>query len=334
MILPGFARLPLLGLACAAGGAVMALLVAGCTATPAVSLHPLSPALAGRGAIPFRLADSVIALGVPPESGDNKAAPSIDLQNATVRCPARGGGECSAAEVASVVTPADFAGATYAIETRARRFVETRLAPTYMPNSLRLAELAVEIKDHRLEVINAIGTAAAGFASQSGNVPDAVGPTLSLPLTIDGADARAADSRGAQCRPGIVAAGAGGCHPLPRNPGWSYRLIATDDPGAQGFLARRDLDAVRDVMVASICRPARLEIDFTDELGVRPMLTLNLTVIDPDWLSTMPLPPKGELVFHSHCGIDLKRQEVTEIGIDALTRALFDQVAAVRAASK
>jgi|GEM_PF-2360414 len=322
----------------------LALLVAGCAATPALDIHPLTPALAAGGAMPFRLTDAVIALGLPakPGAGDKPAAP-VSFATDFIVCPARNApatDSCSPA-IYPVVAPADFTGATYALTTRSRKFVETRIAPTYARNALRLAELAVEVKDHRMEVINAVGTVAAGVAGlaadQSGNEDTQDKPVITLPVIIDAADARAPDTPGARCRPaptGIVAGGAGGCHKLPGNPDWSYRLVATDDPAAQGFVPRAAIASLRDVMVASICRPARLEIDHEDSEGVRPLLTLRLTIVDPDWLSTMPLPAKGQLVFHPLCGMDLKRQQVTETGIDAMTRAVFDQIAAVRAATQ
>jgi hypothetical protein len=319
--------------------ATLALFLTGCAATPALDIRPLTPALAADGAIPFRLTDAVIALGVEADnSGSDKPAPPISFAKTYVGCPGRGATDKKGCEPAvyPVVAPAEFTAATYAITTRSQNLVETRVAPTYATNSLRLAELAVEVKDHRMEVINAIGAVAAGIAAnQAGNVGGGPAKTvLQLPVIIDGADARAPDSPDAQCRPAPTGPGAGGCHPLPGNPDWSYRLIATDDPAAQGFIARADIATVRDVMVASICRPAVLAIDHSDVQGVRPMLTLRLTVVDPEWLSTMQLPAKGQLVFHPLCGMDLKRQQVTETGVDAMTRAVFDQIAAVRAAAK
>lgn len=318
----------------------LSLILGGCAATPGVKIQPLTPALSNKGAIPFRLTDMVIALGVAAEKAAGKPAPPISFDDATINCPSRAAPKdatCSSA-VFPVVAPVDFYAAAYALQPRSQNFVETRVAPTYVGNSMRLAELAVEVKDHRLEVINAIGTIAAGVANVAGDQSASIGEELfvklKLPLFIEGAEARAPTTAGARCRDTPVVPGAGGCHPLPGNPDWSYRLIATDDPAAQGFIARADIATVRDVMVASICRPAVLAIDHSDAQGVRPMLTLRLTVVDPEWLSTMQLPAKGQLVFHPLCGMDLKRQQVTETGVDAMTRAVFDQIAAVRAAAK
>lgn len=319
--------------------AVLGCALAGCAATPAINLAPQTPAFAGQAAIPFRLTDGLIALGVPAANGGGDTpTPPVSFARIKVRCPADGSGFCSM-PVIPWLAPVDFTAATYAITPRKQKFIETRLAPTYATNSLRLAELAIEVKDHRIELIQAIGKAAVGLArlqSGSTSAPDVTIPMreLQLPLVIEAAAARAPDSDGARCRQASPVAGAGGCHALPGNPGWSYRLVATDDPVAQGFIPRARLSEVRDRMVASICRPAVLALDFTDAEGVHPILTLRLTTVDPDFLSTMPLPSKGQLVFHPVCGMDLKRQQVTETGVDAITAAIFDQIAAVHAAVK
>lgn len=321
--------------------AFLALLLAACTATPAVDLHQLDPALAARGAIAFRLTDSVIAIGVAA-ADDKGLAPPVSLADVEVVCEWSDKPRACDHWVRPYAAPVDFTASTYAIEPRARRFVETRLVATYLPDSLRLAELSVLVKDHRVEVINAIGTLAAaagaklagGAADQSSSAaPYEPPPKLLLPVLIDLADAKA-PADGATCRP-AADAGAGPCHRLPGNPRWSYRLTMTDDPGAQGFVPRARLPGLRDVMVSSICRPARLTIDATRSNGaIVPILELRVTVADPDWLSTTRLPAKGQLVFQPLCGINVRREEVTEIGADAMAAALANQINALRAATR
>ena len=318
------------------------LMVSGCAATPSVRFHALGPASAGVSPdrdswIPFRLTDSTIVIGAaqaPPAMSDPVAIASpIKLERLIVGCPIDPPG-CEG--VAAMVAPIDDADAVYAIEARSKNFVSTRIAPTYVHDSLRLVELAVEVKDHRLEVIKTIGALVSGGAALIGggrneNQGAAVGAELALPVAIDLDAARAPADPGALCRPGTAAFP---CHDLPRNKGWSYRLGFLDDAAADGFRPRSDITRVESAMVASVCRRARLAIDYTPAGGSPvPMVTLLLRVADPEYLMTMPMPAKGQLKFHRLCGIDMTRESVTEVGIDEMAAAaIASGVAAVRAA--
>ena len=86
-------------------------------------------------------------------------------------------------------------------------------------------------------------------------------------------------------------------------------------------------------MVASVCRRARLAIDYTPAGGSPvPMVTMLLRVANPEYLMTMPMPAKGQLRFHRLCGMDMVRESVTEVGIDEMAAAaIASGVAAVRA---
>jgi hypothetical protein len=323
--------------------AILALLmVSGCAATPSVRFHALGPASTDAAPdrdnwIPFRLTDSTIVLGAaqaPPAMSDPVAIASpIGLERLVVTCQIDTG--CDG-NVAAMVAPIDDADAVYAIEPRSKNFVSTRIAPTYVRDSLRLVELAVEVKDHRLEVIKTIGALVSGGAALIGgggaeNQGKAAGAELALPVVIDLDAARAPADPGAVCRPGGPALP---CHELPRNAGWSYRLVFLDDAAADGFRPRSDITRVEGAMVASVCRRARLAIDYTPAGGSPvPMVTLALRVADPEYLMTMPMPAKGQLRFHRLCGIDMARESVTEVGIDEMAAAaIASGVAAVRAA--
>lgn len=336
----------------------LALTLAGCTANPSVELLPMQPDLVGHGAIPFRLTDSVIALGAPADSAPTDAKglkPPVSLARHYVVCGFGVDGRAPPLcqfDIVPFVAPVDFAGAVFAVQPQSRTFVETRLAATYLPDSLRLAELAVAVKDHRVEVINAIGTLAAAAAGAMEPLPQRAGQpdddrtdtttppaprpieaTLVLPVIIDADDRRDAQETG-QCLAAAVPRGAGPCHSLPRNPGWSYRLSWADDPGAQGLLPRSRLPGLRNAMVASACRPARLELYASLSNGLLArVMTLRLSLADPDWLIAMPLPPKGQLAFHPLCGMDMKREDAAEIGADAMATALYNQVRTLRASN-
>lgn len=342
---------------------LLAVTLAGCAASPSVELLPLQPELAATGAIPFRLTDSVIALGVPASTdaavttAGASLQPPLSLDEQTLEC--RFGSEglgpaACGSRVVPLVAPIEFAEATYAVRPQSRSFVETRLAASYVPNSLRLAELAVAVKDHRVEVINAIGTLAAAAAgapvptNQRGGADDADDAEkdankskpppekmamLVLPVIIEAEDLRDPATTG-KCPP-AAAAGAGACHVLPRNPAWSYRLVRADRPDAQGLLPRARLPGLRDAMVASACRPARLDVYVTLSKEVTaPAFSFRLALADPDWLVTMPLPPKGQLAFHPLCGMDMKREEAAEVGADAMATALYNQVQTLRSGSR
>lgn len=320
--------------------AIIALAMTGCAARPAVDLRLHNPTLASEGAVAFRLTDSVIALGVPAEgAATNALAPPVSLAAVTIACDVLNDAGSCPSSIRPFVAPVDFVGATYAVVPRDRQFVETRLAATYVPDSLRLAELAVAVKDHRVAVINAVGTLAAMAAGAKGDSEKADDQkassrtmALRLPAIIDLADAKLPDPT-ARCRP--AGPGAGPCRSLPGNPGWSYRLTMTDDPAAQGFAPRARLTELRDVMVASLCRPAQLTLDYSIKGdGPWPVTSLRLTVADPDWLLTAALPVKGQIGFHSLCGMNLKREDSAEIGADEMATALTNQVRLLRSAGR
>lgn len=337
-----------------AASLLLAVTLAGCAASPSVELLPLQPELAATGAIPFRLTDSVIALGVPASTdaavttAGASLQPPLSLDEQTLECRFGLAGlapPVCGSRVVPLVAPVEFADATYAVQPKARRFVETRLAASYVPNSLRLAELAVAVKDHRVEVINAIGTLAAAAAgapvasdqrggddaddTEKPKPPPEQMAKLVLPVIIEAEDLRDPAPTGS-CPPA-----AGACHVLPRNPAWSYRLVRADRPDAQGLLPRARLPGLRDAMVASACRPARLDIYATLPNGVvAPVFSFRLSLADPDWLVAMPLPPKGQLAFHPLCGMDMKREEATEVGADAMATALYNQVQTLRSGNR
>lgn len=221
--------------------------------------------------------------------------------------------------------PTAFSGTVLTIDTRRRGLVTTSLAPTYFPNSLRLQALAIEAKDHRIEVINAVGTiarAVAGLASGKAFANDRSEPvlaTLHLPVIIDLARAKTALTTN-------VALSAA------TQPGWE---VATDfldkaaQPAALGFRRRDDAAAVHHAILTSICRPLRLRL-----VNGPADLRFEAQIADPDWLVAIPFPAKGTVAFHALCGAVIQAQPVAEIGVDAIAAAFVANVNAIGAAAK
>jgi hypothetical protein len=309
------------------------LLVGGCAAAPTVDYHLITAGAYRDDAVPFRLTDSSIVIGATAaiaasdDAGKLRVGPPISFDPGSVRCTATG---CPG--TTALIAPVDFTDATYALIPRSRRLVSTIVTPVYVPNSLRLASLGIEVKDHRLEAINTIGAIAGGFAKLAASENQAMDADifakLSLPIVIDAADARSAVDSGAKCSddPGLP------CHEVPNNIGWSYRLRRLDD--GNGFRPRATIGDVHGAMVASACQRARLTLEHRDARGALDGIraTLVVTLADPDWLITMPLPPKGQMLFHTLCGIDMKREATSETGTDVLATAVFANIDAVRTA--
>lgn len=296
--------------------------LAGCAATPP---HVDYVSLADRPRqdswVTYALTDSIVAIGPPGASTSDKPPPPIDLAPRTVHC--RAIGVCDT-QILALATPTDFTGEVLAISPRSHGLVTTTLAPTYRRDSLRLATLSVEAHDHRIELINAIGTIAKGViglgigSTAAGAVAGAVAAApqqvaLQLPITLDLAAIKASGTSAA----------------LPGNPGWSYTARFLDDPGRVGFLRRQQRGEVHGAFVSSVCRPLRLTL-------YAPSASVAMTVIvaDPDWLQTVPLPAKGSITAHALCGADVSADAVTDIGVDDLATAFFAQVSAIHDASK
>jgi hypothetical protein len=198
--------------------------------------------------------------------------------------------------------------------------METSLAAAYQPNSLRLKSLSVAVTDHRLEAINALGVVASGLRTalapqseeQARGADEAAPQPLALPLTLDLAWLKRARDWTA----------------IPAAPGWEARAAFLDTPGAQGFIARADLSRVHGAAVSSTCRALALDIR---SLG-QAELSYVVRVADPDWLTPIPLPRAGAVVFQPLCGADVQAEKSVAIGADALAQAVFTQVGEIRAA--
>ncbi len=324
-----------------------------CAALPTVNYHTLSAEPRQGAWTPFRLTDSTVVLGAPAGVKDAAAfspddakgerfVPPLSLTPGPITCTAQG-----CAPVAIAVAPTSFEGAVLALEPVSRRLVSTTLSPAYVENSLRLKTLTIEAKDHRVEAINTIGALAASAATIAATVRSTSNPTvfdapkpepviLHVPVTIDLADARCEGADPAGCVPAIAAdparpRAAFATRALAGNPGWTYAFEFLDNPRAEGFLPRADLGGVHSAMVSSTCRPLRVRLVWKD--ASIPPVVLETSAADPDWLVTVPFPAKGAMVFHSLCGIDVQPQAVTEVGVDAMATAFFNNVKAVRAAA-
>lgn len=311
----------------AAAAAMVSALLAGCaTPVPTVDYRPLR-ADTDDASVPYQLTDLRLVIGLVP-TGDK--GPPVSLDPVTVHCVAsvcRAGTspDSPAVRLAMAVVPIPFAAVVYTIAPRRRGLVTTSLAPTYYPNSLRLQALAVEAKDHRLEVINAVGTIARGAASlaakggMSALTASATTADLALPIVIDLQRAKGALTDTIALDP--IA-----------NPGWDLVTYFGDKgapPKDLGFREREAVGTVHHAVVTSVCRPFHLRL-----VNSPVQLNFEATVADPDWLATVPFPPKGIVTFHSLCGADVQSQAVAEIGVDAIAAAFVSNVGAIAAAAR
>lgn len=289
-----------------------ALLLAGCTAAPQVDYHLLSDRPRSDRWIPYELTDTRIAIGLAAEKLP------IDLTPQTITCTANA---CTVdhapVRLVAFGSPISFTGEILAIDPRSRHFVETALSPAYFDGSLRLRTLDVEVRDHRLEAINTIGAIVSGAAKIAGGgmamAGESMGLDLDLPIVIDLAALKAAGDRPA---------------PLPGNPGWTYQARFSDgDPAARGLLSRDQRGGVHGAILTAACRPMRIVLSSGDI-----KVPLTVTVADPEWLVSVPLPRKGTVSFHPLCGVDIQPGADTTTGTDVLAEALFKQIDAVHGA--
>ncbi len=315
----------------------LALAVAGCAAAPRVDYHALSDTPRTDAAVTYALTDSIIVIGAngpPAPPASHESVVPVDLTAKSAVCTAGG---CEPG-LSAVATPTDFTGEYLAIVPRSRHFVSTVLSPTYVDNSLRLKTLTIEVKDHRVQVINAFGAVASGLigiasgraVGGENQVKVAAAPIqapIALPIVIDLAAARKALKA-----------------PLPGNPDWKYtaRFAVNDDPEKSGFLPRARRVEVHGALLTSICRRLKVELAHytpkanANSAAVADGLTIKLdvTVADPEFLMTVPLPVKGAVTPHALCGADVQPQPVTEIGVDDIANAFAKQVQAIRAAAQ
>ncbi len=299
--------------------ALLATIVAGGLALfppgPRLNFHSLADPHRADSWVPFRLTDSIVLIGTP---GATPATP-ISLTPGPTTCP----GNVCGVPVNAAAIPADDTSAVWAMEPVGRWLVSTRLAPVYLPDSLRLKTLAIEVADHRQEAINTIGSIAAGaraLASGGGDAARSVDTVrapalqLKLPITLDLAWLKKAT----------------GFTDLPDGSGWMAMARFTDDPPRSGFIPRRDIGRVHAAAVSSTCRP--LTIKLSQDYGQSTALTFTVRVADPDWLTPTPLPSKGAVLFQPMCGADIQAEKSVTVGADALAQSFFAQVQAVRAA--
>jgi hypothetical protein len=238
----------------------------------------------------------------------------IKLNPVTLQCTAEG---CVGQSVGAAAVAIPYEGVTLAIEPHQRDFQHTFLAPTYYPNSLRLWTLTLDVKDSREEAVDTLSAVISGAAKASQSMFRSLAPTpLKLPVVIDLADAKKTI--------------AGGEAPLPLNEGvWWYKVAFLDDPDKAGFLKLADRGQVHQAILTSLCRP--LQISLTNHSTT---LVLGVTVADPDYLLTVPLPAKGQVTLGSLCGADVQMQAVVEKPVDQVVTGFFNAVASTRTAQK
>ena len=228
--------------------------------------------------------------------------------------------------VSAVAVPIPYEGMTLGIEPTRSWFIYTHMAPSYYPNSLRLQTLEISVEDKRMEALDTVGAIAVGSAKIAAG-PGAGGfgahalgmttpskPKLQLPVVIDLADAKKAQSTPA---------------PLAGNPGWTYTLRFLDDPDRMGFRRSSDVSNVHGAVVTALCRPVAITLT-----APAVKLVLGTTVADPDYILPIPLPPSGSLNFGTLCGADVKMQSVTSVKANDFVNAFVSDVQQVRNASR
>jgi hypothetical protein len=238
----------------------------------------------------------------------------IKLNPVVLQCTAEG---CVGQSVGAAAVAIPYEGVTLAIEPHQRDFQHTFLAPTYYPNSLRLWTLTLDVKDSRQEAVDTLSAVISGAAKASQSMFRSLAPTpLKLPVVIDLADAKRTID--------------GGEAPLPLNEGvWWYKIAFLDDPDRAGFLRLADRGQVHQAILTSLCRP--LQISLTNHSTT---LVLGVTVADPDYLLTVPLPAKGQVTLGALCGADVQMQAVVEKPVDQVVTSFFNAVASTRTAQK
>ena len=306
----------------ALAGAVGCLVLAGCASIPRVDYHRLSESRHADSWVLYRLTDTTVVIGAAAKSADRPAAGAaegdrpgapISLDESDATC---ANGACTPG-LAAIAAPIDAAGDVFALQPRSRNLVSTAISAAYWPNSLRLKTLSVEVRDHKLEAINAIGALAVGVGKMAatGGARDQAGAdadrkVLHLPIVLDLAELKTAQ------------------HRLAGNPDWFVKARFLDEPIAKtGFIPRAAAGTVHAAILTSTCRPLEIKIlDLKKET-----IVFRVRVADPDWLTPIPLPAVGAVVMAPLCGGDVQGQKVVEVGVDQLAQAFFSQVEAVRA---
>jgi hypothetical protein len=216
--------------------------------------------------------------------------------------------------------PISYEGLTLGIEPGRNWFIYTHVAPSYVGNSLRLQKLDLAVEDNREEALQTVAAIATGTAKLSTGVGAAsrgseLPAPLTLPVVIDLADAKNAVDQD---------------KPLPLNPGWHYRISWLDHgPEEAGFIRREGYKDVHGAAITSLCRPLQITL-----LNAETKLVMGVTVADPDYLETIPLPPSGTVTFHDLCGADVAMQKAVTVPTNTLANDFFNAVLDVRAATK
>lgn len=295
----------------------LALAAAGCAVTPTIDYHRLSDTPRADSWVPYRLTDTTIVIGAVAErgldaAGGERPGPPISLTVGSTVC----NDSVCAPALAAVAAPIDDETEVLALAPRNRHLVSTYIAPTYWTNSLRLKTLSVEVRDHKIEAINAAGAIVTGvgkLASGAARSPSAPkSELLKLPIVIDLALLRH------------------GAIPVPGHETWriSGKFLDNNIDKA-GFVPRAARGGVHGALLTSTCRP--MSIALYD--GVQK-ISFRVRVADPEWLTPIPLPSVGEVTLNPLCGGDVTNQKVVEVGVDAMAQAFFAQVDAVRTATK
>jgi hypothetical protein len=298
---------------------VLGFALAGCAVSSEVTYHDLKRNAADRidGWIPFQLTDTAIILAttakVPTQINPGGVAAGakdeITLTQETVICAPR----CDK-PVAAFAAPVPFDEVIYAINPVSPFYKTTKIAPTYAGDTLRLRTLTIETQDHRKEIIETGGSIAISLAKTAAGFgapppPEEKPRPLILPTVIDLTQAKATING----RDGV----------LPGNRGWTYRLIFLDNPEAAGHFKREVLNApskIKGAAVWSACRPAKLIL-----MSNVTTLEFGLTVADPDFVCTTPLPVKGTVNFHDLCVADVKVEQENTTSTKELVDTLFKQ---------
>ncbi len=230
-------------------------------------------------------------------------------------------------EVLAFAAPIDYSGSTYAVQPNNHLYKTTNISPTYVARSERLKTLSIDTEDHRKEIIETTGSiavnlakVAVGFAAPEAGGRAPLYPPLTLPAVINLSD----------IEPGVAT-------PLSTDPnvnsGWTITLEYVDQP--DGHIERSKFDQGtmgRGLAISTACRSAKLTLQAP---SVAITLQFGLTVADPEYLDTVPLPVKGEVDFPELCGpADVKTEQTTQETVNDLSDTLFKQVGDLTSAIK
>lgn len=299
---------------------ILGLALAGCSATPAVSYHPVSVPDAS-GKLKFVLPHSLII--VSRKDVKDEGAKLI---------------------ATSVPTEAPLDGKplqVYEIAADSRFGIETRLNITYIDNSRIISSLGVTVEDNRAKTIGEIAGVITTVVAAAAKLADGrPGPDMPqrLPVVVD---PRAYEQRPDKKIKWL---------PLPRNEDvgqepdatWVYRLdiepVPVDAVETSTFFEKHAQGT--DVMPFAACHDATLYIlkspkkaaDADRDKLLKDAWSFGLKLANPDRVLTVKLPVKGKVDMHTACGANVTSDKTETASPWAILGEVVKQATAIKKA--